>query len=514
MLKKILNNLYPYIFGLFSVLNLYLHNFYQVEFFRVVRCLLVVLFLTGLIELIIWAFVRNMRMVRILTSFVALFFFFYHSFYLYLGAHPVFGVNLGRIRYLMAIFLLLFSFLLLYLRKRKKAAKGIENFVGLFSSALVLFLIINFASLEFQKVQFSGFSVKAQTEEDIQTVDVKPNIYNIVLDGYASSRALAKDFKYDNSGFETSLQNLGFILPEYAYSNYDETIGSLGSELNMDYVHNIVDTNEVDKDRLHLIDKLVNSKVRSYLEKQGYKVFAFENEFRWSLWSNVDFYESPRHRSLFMKSLNSFEVMYLESTIVQIAENFNLNVFNQYSENLATVNLDKFEEQSFLLNKLDNLPSYIEPKFVFAHITTTHVPFVFSEDGSLLPKKNQGTVTGTDFTDPAIHKGYIASIQYTNNRLLSIVTKIIKNDPDAIIIIQGDHGYPGEDRNQIFLAVYDGRKSIEGINCLTPINLYGLILNSWFGTDYPSHENALFIGTNLKMNQYEPFGTCESVSTK
>lgn len=512
--KKVILNLYPYVFGVFPAIILYLHNYYQVEFFRVERALLISLLLTGLSEGIFWLIFHKGRTVRVLTSYTVLVLFNYGSVYNFLAAHPLAGINLGRARILLTFFVILFLVIVYLLNRKKNAAETMSNLGGWIALAMTILIAYNFILVRANGVTETDAETATSAGLALQTEGTLPNIYHIVLDGYTSADALRSDFGYDNSQIEVDLESLGFIVPEHAYSNYDETISSLSSTLNMVWVDTLVVPGREDHEQRKLVNKLVNSRVRSLLEESGYQTFAFENEFRWSLWSNADFYESPRHQTLFNKSLNSFEVMYLEGTILKLAENYDPNFFSGSLEDLSSVNLDKYEEQSFTLDTLPDLPSYIAPRFVFAHLTVTHVPFVFDADGSLMPLKNQGAATGTDFEDPAIRAAYITSIEYMNSRLLPIVSEILQEDPNSIIIIQGDHGYPGANRHQIFLAVYDPKRSITGQSCVTSINLYRSIFTAWFGGDYPLLEDRLYETVNEDLHQFEDLGTCEEISAR
>jgi|GEM_PF-3494570 len=512
--KKVILNLYPYVFGVFPAIILYLHNYYQVEFFRVQRALLVSLLLTGLIEGLLWLIFRKGDKVRVLTSYTVLVLFNYGSVYNYLAAHPLAGINLGRARILLTFFVVLFLILTYLLARVKIAGETLSSLGGWIALAMIVLIVFNFIL-----VRASGVTAASSEKADssglaLRTEGSLPNIYHIVLDGYTSTNALQSDFGYDNSQIVADLESLGFIVPEHAYSNYDETISSLSSALNMDWVDTLVVPGREDHEQHKLVNSLVNNRVRSMLEESGYQTFAFENEFRWSLWSNADFYESPRHQTLFNKSLNSFEVMFLEGTIMKLAENYDPDFFSGSLEDLSSVNLDKYEEQLFALDTLPDLPSYITPRFVFAHLTVTHVPFVFDADGSLMPLKNQGAATGTDFDDPVIRAAYLTSIEYMNSRLLPIVSEILREDPNSIVIIQGDHGYPGANRHQIFLAVYDPKKSIAGQNCVTPINLYRSVFNTWFDGNYPLLEDRLYETVNEDLHEFKDLGTCEEFSAQ
>jgi lipoprotein signal peptidase len=510
MIKKTLKFLYPLAFGIFPAFSLYLHNYFQIEFFRVERALLVSTLLVLLLELLFLAIFRKGEPARVMTSLIIIVLMNYGAIFSFLNGHPLFGVDLSRIRYLLSIVVILLAVVTLLLIRKKTVAVKADQYGSWFAGGLVIVLLFNFASLQIQSIKQQTRVNNVLASTSLQTAGAQPNIYYIIMDGYTSSQALMDDFGYDNSGFENQLKDLGFTIPSFAYSNYDETVGSLSSILNMDWVQNLVSTTKPDPHKLALTNILVNSQVRSDLQARGYKTFSFENEFRWALWGNADFYLSPRNRNPLTGSLNSFEVILLKNSVARLFINNGRLDINQMLEDLGYVNLDKYNEQNYILQELPKLPDYIQPKFVFAHTTITHVPYVFNLDGSVMPGEYQGSNNEANVNDPKIQQGYIISIQYVNKMILPIVKSIIEKDPNAIIILQGDHGYPGKDRHQIFMAVHDPKNSLERVQCMTPVNLFRLIFNKWFGTNYPLLSNDLYKTLPGDEYQYEFIGTCES----
>jgi hypothetical protein len=123
---------------------------------------------------------------------------------------------------------------------------------------------------------------------------------------------------------------------------------------------------------------------------------------------------------------------------------------------------------------------------VFAHIVITHGPPVFLPDGTIT---NDPNILGTDSTPvtPEYDRlGYINEIQFTNAQILKIVSTIISNSKiPPVIIIQGDHGFQGDNRNLILNAYFVNDETKKSLYpTITPINSFRLIFNHYFGTNY------------------------------
>ena len=149
---------------------------------------------------------------------------------------------------------------------------------------------------------------------------------------------------------------------------------------------------------------------------------------------------------------------------------------------------------------LKNLNDIKSPKFIYAHIMTTHLPFLFDKDGNAIDTYNR-----TDWNY------YLGAYQYTLDQTLQVVASIQANaDPDnpPIIIVQSDHGarnilettgtkrgpllenYPEDDKfaiiNALYLPGYEGKPLKQDMN---PISTFPLILNYYFGGDLPISGN-------------------------
>jgi hypothetical protein len=63
-----------------------------------------------------------------------------------------------------------------------------------------------------------------------------PDVYYIILDGYARGDVLEELYSFDNSDFIAALQARGFYVAEASQANYPQTAFSLASSLNMAYI--------------------------------------------------------------------------------------------------------------------------------------------------------------------------------------------------------------------------------------------------------------------------------------
>jgi hypothetical protein len=77
---------------------------------------------------------------------------------------------------------------------------------------------------------FSGTQLHSETS---------PDIFYIILDGYAREDVLEKLYQYDNSQFVNDLQRKGFFVASLSRANYIQTLLSLSSSLNLQYLNEI-----------------------------------------------------------------------------------------------------------------------------------------------------------------------------------------------------------------------------------------------------------------------------------
>ena len=329
-------------------------------------------------------------------------------------------------------------------------------------------------------------------------ISYKPDIYYIVLDGYARSDILDELYLYDNFPFISYLDEKGFIVPGGVHANYAKTAVSITSTLNMNYVDSFAPGLKDSKFWWLMKPFIDHSTVRAFLETQGYTTISVSTN--WSLTDNksTNVYLHP-----YFLTLSDFEQYILRITPLRFLES-SIQEFSSvptYETHRETV------EHSF--QAFSKVLRVKEPKFVFVHILSPHPPFVFDDDGAHLdPPGNFSFNDANDFYGEVrdYQVGYIKQVEFVNSRMKSVIDTILTNSvTPPIIIIQSDHGSGlltdfssaentcMRERFAPFAAYYlpDRNANIIPFD-VTPVNIFRIVLNEYFNTDLPLLENQYY----------------------
>jgi len=320
-----------------------------------------------------------------------------------------------------------------------------------------------------------------------------PDIYYIILDTYARNDALNK-IGIDNNVFLQTLTDKGFYIANCSNSNYFFTSLSLTSSLNFEYIKDIDTIFTPENTDETLLDYyLKNNKVRAMLEDSGYTTIAFETGYYWSSWKTADIYLQPDRTNVDMivgSKINEFESMLIRSTgFLSILDSSSKFIENHFQD-IHFPYSNHINRELFILESLKEIPKWDSPKFVFAHILIPHYPYVFSSEGDILTDPgywDNPIDRGTPINEEYFLSGYSNQVTFINNKIISIVDKILedsKNEP--IIIIQGDTGIKEPYRQAILNAYYfpDGNYS-SLYSTISPVNTFRVVFNQYFAADYP-----------------------------
>ncbi len=265
----------------------------------------------------------------------------------------------------------------------------------------------------------------------LKTSNSKPDIYYIVLDGYPRADILKKYYNYDNSLFLERLESLGFNILEKSQSNYNYTLFSIRSTLEMEYIDNLF-SNTKEYLANNRLNGLRRTKVLEILYNSGYKTNAFKTGFYLSELNNSPYIKSILENH---SGINPFDSIVLKTT-----------AFLAISQLIPWEKYYHRERQLFILDSLPKFSKEEGPNFVFAHIMCPHQPFIFDVNGdwvnSFQPKMRlfAEPPLRNDKDKELIEKYYCNQITYLNNRILRVVESILKNpDKESVIIIQSDH---------------------------------------------------------------------------
>ncbi len=482
---------YPILFSLFPVIALYAVNAKEADINFILRPLLGSLALAIVLFGILWLILKKVHVSALISLWVMVLFFTYGHVYYALRTIPSIGMEISRHRYLLPLYLVLLVVGCWLILKKVKKIEQLCLTLNVFSIILVVIPIISTTNFLIQNAKIEQTTLNFQGyEQPINPNDVstKPDVYYIILDMYTRQDALLTEFNFDNSDFLSKLKDLGFYVAECSRSNYYETQSSLTTSLNLNYMSAIVEIARENHIEGSIWGLIKESLVRDSLTKLGYKTVAFATTYPWTEITNADYYFSPHQNLAFYNYLSPFERLFIKTTaatsILDLESKFSLSgTNNQLNGSPYAFHI---ETELSLLNELPQVPSIAGPKFVFAHIVITHGPPVFLPDGTIT---NDPNILGTDsnpVTPEYDRLGYTNEIQFTNSQILRIVSTIIANSKTPpIIIIQGDHGFGGDNRSLNLNAYFVNDETKKALYpTITPVNSFRLIFDHYFNTSY------------------------------
>ena len=328
-----------------------------------------------------------------------------------------------------------------------------------------------------------------------------PDIFYIILDGYARGDVLRDLFDLDNRPFLDALGRRGFHVSEAATANYAQTPLSLASSLNGRHLDDL--SSDVSRSSRPLIPMIRRGSVAATLSGLGYRIEAFSSGFSPTEMPGADRYIARRRR------LSDFHAFVLGTTPLA----FLLGPFiggDPYRKHREMAR--DFHARSPARGGSRD-PG---PKFVFAHILAPHPPFVFDERGDdVSPRETPYFLCdGNDFTahygdDGRYIRGYRDQVRFLNHRVLAAVDGILANsERPPVILLQSDHG-AGSRLNYSDLGATDMTERMGILHALhlpegaatapyagiSPVNSFRLIFNACFGASLPLLEDRAYFST-------------------
>jgi hypothetical protein len=503
--------IHPILLGLYPVLALYVFNRNEIVFPAIQSALITAVVISILVMAIFLLIFRSWQKAALHVSWVLLLFFSYgHIFDLVKGI-TIGDIALGHRVTLPAWILLLIGGEILIFRL--KNSDSLNRSLDSITLILMILLSVQVLGDSVQaKIAESEFSQKTTPEQQsVSKASDGRDVYYIIVDSYSRADLLKEGVNLDISGFTSELESLGFYIPDCAQSNYDKTLQSLSSSLNMDYLEPLGLTYTASKAvfRPYIQKNLVMEKFKN----MGYSIATFR-----SLYPGIDrkdvtyYYDYFKNASgLDSQAALNFQYLFLRTTLLRplvqfIESNQDIKIPSYLVTWLPVENLvdnsdyRQYQQNVYALDSLQNIPELPGKKFVYAHLFVTHQPFVFYPDGSFHPSLSQD------------YDAYRDQVIFANKRLLEVVKSILANsDPKPIIVIQGDHSYfSGPNRVKILNAYYfpDGGDEVL-FPTVTPVNTFRLIFNTYFGENYKLLPDVSKYGYGEKSVQEAP-STCEN----
>lgn len=328
---------------------------------------------------------------------------------------------------------------------------------------------------------------------------IRPDVFYIVLDGYGREDVLRDLYGVQNRPFLAALKAQGFRIADRAVSNAVQTEISLASSLNMAPISALPKRSErAQLDRIALDRMIDDSLVSRLFRAEGYAYIAVTTGFPALEFRSADYVHTrDGGRTLFVESLAE------KTPFASVA----LRPKGRHNERRA-----------LLRGGFDVLQRIAKPgetpRFVIAHILAPHPPFVFGPNGEPRdPALPPGFWDGSHFIavggmQADYRSGYADQLAYLNQSIAKVVDAIVQGNPNAIVILQGDHG-PKSELDQgslantnvreafgILLAIRGPKAWMDGFGPeSSPVNVFRNLFRTVFGYALPPEPDRSFYST-------------------
>ncbi len=326
--------------------------------------------------------------------------------------------------------------------------------------------------------------------------NITPDIYFILLDGYERPDKLQEYYQLDVSDFITELSEKGFYIADQARANYLNTTYSLNSTLNL------VNFEEFPSNLIKVARyNLQTNYVSDFLKERGYQIIVFDSGTGDTNNQYADVYLSPVEEKSETVGVNPYESLLLQTTLLQAFFKQSQAVTDaSFQANQINHELDVHRNR--IESALTHLADYADddaPQFLFAHIYSPHIPFLYDSNGEPLEYASTANVLWYESAPEDYIEQYGYQIKQLNRMVLESMDAIFnKSTRPFVVILLSDHGddyyldwknptTQGVDlRSSILYAVYYSDRSYADFYPeMTAVNTFRNVFNHWFGTSFP-----------------------------
>ncbi len=413
-----------------------------------------------------------------------------------------------RYRVVLPVVMLLWAgaVLLLHRRTREATRSGLVKSFAVIAVVLTAYNALALVRAELGKAAGRrGPAPASGPTRPGSTAQTTPDIFIIVMDEYAGFSTIKEQWGHDNEPFAAFLEDQGFYVAREAATRYCETIFSVTSLLNLDYVggpisrqcfYELLRDVRVNAEYVNVEDvfpRLNDSLLVEKLRARGYTIVTIDDTKN----LNPD-YPGYVKGDIEIKYVGPAKLSGANLFLMFTAKQTLLMPLAYYLEE-HVLEVDS-RQRAMVLNSLARLGETTAipgPKLVYAHLLCPHAPFVFGADGSRTPYAAN--------TDWRTRKWYLGQHSFMTSQMRELIPRLIEREgSDVIVLLMSDHGprpftspraeqnlrigqeYPVEDMFRVLHAIHAPRIPREELRpTIAPVNGIRLVANHYFGYELP-----------------------------
>ncbi len=426
------------------------------------------------------------------ASVLLIIFFFWGSTHDFLKAHvPAF---FSSYRFLLCLLLILLVLLGARLKKKNSTVQKANSFLNLLF--IVLLLIEGVSSLyktinkEGKKNNQTYYNTPLQAPLLSEPDSLRPDIFYIIFDEYASTLSLRQYLDYDNSKLDSVLVKNGFYIAAGSKSNYNSTPFSLASTFALDYFNVPLEEKKIfPKELLQAQSTIRQTIFPALLKNEDYVIKNYGLCDINGKPSPEEPFFNPEIRDVLYKETFWGRIKYdiLWHIQTRVPSLFPPHEEIKKAEKVLRRNRNNYKN---LLTELRIQTK--QPKFVFGHIMMPHGRYHLNKNGE---KRNLSSSDEHPGTRDSL---YLDQLIYTNTWIDSLVSAANREfSRPRVVVIQGDHGrrditpyHPFDlEREKQFMnlnAFYFSDKNYELLyDSISSVNTFRVILNKYFRAGMP-----------------------------
>ena len=491
----------------------------QPRFWQCFFLLIIALAFIALVHILLNSVLKNIALSGFFSAYLLILFFSFTSIYTWTVS--LFGPY-SKLWYLgfLALSLILYVLLGMFLERRKWLSiitKALNVFSIVFFFTGIIMLGISTLSLNSNRIVYQNTDKRITTTN--KSDKDKPDIYYFIFDTMIDVQVASRYFDVSPGSFEKDMEDLGFkVVNNAGYEGLHLTISSLASLFNPD---------SYDTSIKKIMDEYSSVGYESdidYVQTQS-KYFTDNKDLFYDNYTHPQFYSIMRNAGYTIAGIGShsmtptsplYDVYYAHD----VTKNFDNDMFmlicaatpidtiwnylfghnaimppafgDANDPRIESIygpyrdQINYFKTDVLEIAKLDT-----SPKLSICHILMPHYPFVYDSYG-------KSSINAESFSILR----YKGQYEYTMSYMFQLMRDLISVDPEALIVIQGDHGITENNLNmsglslskeehrdigtQVFLAVREpGGVSPIGVESnMNALNLPRLLMNKYAGTNF------------------------------
>ncbi|HKH61438.1 MAG TPA: sulfatase-like hydrolase/transferase [Flavitalea sp.] len=320
-----------------------------------------------------------------------------------------------------------------------------------------------------------------------------PSVYLVVMDEYMGAEGLKEYFHYSNSSFENFLDSREFRVFKNSKSNYQRTLFSMASILNMRYIPEL---SEGEMDERYAYNKVLsllrNNVVCNIFQHNGYKTINLSPFEIRNAPSEIISTELPQRIELIAAQTMVYRIVkYMPGWLADLKI-----IARSKKGELTIVDANELAMKRALTIAEGQGTS---PVFAYVHLMMPHPPFVFDSLGRKTGFWSQ------NLSPVETDKAYFQYLVYTNHRIEKFIQQLQQATMHkAVIALMSDHGYRAaaqsdiqhayQTLNAIFLPDRNYGPWYDG---MSNVNQFRMLLNSVFGQRLPLLKDSIVYQSGL-----------------